>query len=155
MSPGTAVRRTSVPKGPIMLIGELAEEVGVNAKTIRYYEGIGLLPAPERTDAGYRVYGPADADRLRFIRQAQQLDLRLDEIAEILALRDSGEVPCHYVMDVAAQRLADLDRRIAEMQQARDDLRALLQRAASVAEEPADYCPLIESHVPTEAASHD
>lgn len=129
-----------------MLIGELAERVGVNAKTIRYYEEIGLLPDPERTDAGYRVYGRGDVERLRFIRQAQQLDLRLDEIAEILALRDRGERPCAYVLDVAAERLADLDRRIEQMQQARRDLRSLLREADGLAGEPAEFCPLIEHH---------
>lgn len=130
-----------------MLIGELAERVGVNAKTIRYYEGIGLLPAPDRTASGYRTYGAPDADRLRFIRQAQQLDLRLDEIAEILALRDRGELPCHFVLEVAQERLADLDRRIAEMQQARRELQGLLQRADDQGDEPAEFCPLIEHHV--------
>ena len=136
-----------------MLIGDLADEVGVNAKTIRYYEDIGLLPAPERTSTGYRLYGPEDVARLRFVRRAQQLDLRLDEIGEILALRERGEAPCGYVRDVAEQRLADLDERIAEMKAARDDLAALLTIADDVADSPADFCALIEHHNPDDPAA--
>ncbi|MDX1510603.1 MAG: heavy metal-responsive transcriptional regulator [Nitriliruptorales bacterium] len=131
-----------------LLIGELADAVGVNAKTIRYYEEIGLLPPPDRTASGYRVYGTEDVARLRFIRRAQQLDLRLDEIGEILALRERGEAPCGYVRDVAEQRLADLDERIAEMKAARDDLAALLEFADDLADTPADFCALIEHHNP-------
>lgn len=133
-----------------LLIGRLAERAGVNAKTIRYYEEIGLLRPPRRTGSGYRVYDEDDVERLRFIRRAQKLDLRLDEIGEILALRDGGERPCGYVLDVAAERLADLDRRIAEMQAARDDLAHLLtlpDAAPTTADDDgAGFCPLIEHH---------
>lgn len=129
-----------------MRIGELAARVGVNPKTIRYYESIGLLPTPARTDAGYRMYGDEDIDRLAFVRRAQQLEFGLDEIAEILALREGGERPCSYVLGVARSRLDDLDRRIAEMQRARDELRALLEHAdgADVAADNGAYCHLIE-----------
>ncbi len=69
-----------------MQIGELADRVGVNTKTIRYYESIKLLPEPARTPAGYRIYGPDDETRLTFIKTAQHLGLSLDEIREVLAL---------------------------------------------------------------------
>ncbi|PSO54940.1 MAG: heavy metal-responsive transcriptional regulator, partial [Actinobacteria bacterium QS_5_72_10] len=67
-----------------MRIGELGDVVGVNPKTIRYYEDIGLLPQPARTTGGDRTYDQDDVDRLAFIRRAQQLGLHLDEIREIL-----------------------------------------------------------------------
>lgn len=126
-----------------MRIGELADHVGVNTKTIRYYESIGLLPDADRTSAGYRVYGEDDIERLAFIRRAQQLDLTLDEIREVLALREQGERPCGYVLDVAHARLGELDRRIAEMQRAREELRALLQHAGDLPDDGC-YCQLIE-----------
>lgn len=66
-----------------MQIGELAKAAEVPAKTIRYYEDIGLLPHPPRTEGGYRRYGPEAADRLRFIRKAQALGLTLSEIREL------------------------------------------------------------------------
>jgi DNA-binding transcriptional MerR regulator len=113
-----------------MRIGQLAARVGVNPKTIRYYESIGLLPEPARTDAGYRAYGDEDVERLSFVRRAQQLEVALDEIREILALRERDERPCGYVLEIARSRLGDLDRRIADMRRTREDLHALLRRAA-------------------------
>lgn len=127
-----------------MQIGELAAAVGVNPKTIRYYEDIGLLPEPERTAAGYRQYQTEDADRLRFIRRAQDLDLSLNEISEILDLRERSLRPCEYVLDIARQRVDQLDRRIAELHQARDELGAVLSRAGELDENTDCYCQLIE-----------
>jgi len=83
-----------------MRIGELAGLVGVNPKTVRYYEGIGLLPDPERRPSGYREYTDDDVDRLRFIRTAQRLGLSLSEISEILGFRERAERPCDYVLGV-------------------------------------------------------
>ncbi|MEX0658386.1 MAG: heavy metal-responsive transcriptional regulator [Egibacteraceae bacterium] len=127
-----------------MRIGELAARVGVNPKTVRYYESIGLLPAPARTDAGYRVYGEDDIDRLAFIRRAQRLELALGEVREILALRERGERPCGYVLDIAQTRLEELDRRIADMQDTRRELHALLQTAGDPPDDDGCYCQLIE-----------
>lgn len=127
-----------------MRIGELADKVGVNRKTIRYYESVGLLPEPARTDSGYRIYGEDDIERLSFIRRAQQLDLSLDEIAEILAMRERGQQPCSYVLDVARTRLEELDRRIADMQRARAELHALLLDAGTQPTDDGCYCRLIQ-----------
>lgn len=128
-----------------MLIGELAETVGVNPKTVRYYESIGVLPEPARTTAGYRDYGPEDVERLAFVRRAVQLDLQLDEVAEILALRDRGERPCDYVLDVARRRVDELEERIRSMQHARDELANLIHKAPAPESDPdACYCQLIE-----------
>ncbi|MHB1064860.1 MAG: MerR family transcriptional regulator [Georgenia sp.] len=77
-----------------MRIGELAREGGVNPKTIRYYESIGLLPEPDRTASGYRDYEPSDLARLTFIRSAKRLGISLDEIREILAFQQRGEARC-------------------------------------------------------------
>lgn len=126
-----------------MRIGELADKVGVNPKTVRYYESIGLLPEPARTGAGYRIYGAEDVDRLAFIRRAQQLGLTLDEIREILVLREGGTRPCGYVLEVAHARLEEFDRRIVEMQRARAELHALLQRADDLPT-GGSFCQLIE-----------
>lgn len=126
-----------------MLIGELADRAEVNPKTIRYYEDIGVLPPPERTAAGYRRYDTDDLERLRFVHRAKQLDLRLEEIAEILALRDRGQAPCGYVREVAEQRLTEVERRITELHRIRDELRALLDRDPTHTS-TAGCCHLIE-----------
>lgn len=130
-----------------MRIGELAAQVGVNPKTVRYYERIGLLPAAERTSTGYRVYDEGDRERLGFIKAAQRLGMRLDEIAEVLALRDADRRPCGYVRGVLHTHVADIDGRIAELQRLRGQLLDLDARADQLAAAPEAgpvSCPLID-----------
>lgn len=127
-----------------MRIGELAEQVGVTAKSIRYYEGIGLLPAPDRRPSGYRDYTDDDVERLRFVKTAQRLNLSLAEISEILAFHERAEPPCEYVLGVLDRQVADLDRRIAEMAQLRDQLVALKARTDRLPQEAGCYCAVIE-----------
>ncbi len=130
-----------------MRIGELAREVGVNPKTVRYYENIGLLPAAERTSSGYRIYGGDDVDRVGFIKAAQRLGMRLDEIAEVLALRDADKRPCSYVRDVLHEHVTDIDDRIAELQRLRRQMVDLEKRADRLVSDHAATsaaCPLID-----------
>lgn len=129
-----------------MRIGQLADAVGVSPKTVRYYEAIGLLPEPSRNPGGDRTYEQGDVDRVAFIRRAQELGLHLDEIGEILTLRESNQRPCDYVLSVANQRLSELDERLAQIQRARDELQALVTRARSLPAGSGRYCSLIEQH---------
>jgi DNA-binding transcriptional MerR regulator len=125
-------------------IGELGERVGVNPKTIRYYEGIGLLPEPERRPSGYREYTEDDIGRLAFIKTAQRLGLALSEISEILAFRERDERPCDYVLQAIDRQVGDLDRRITEMEELRRDLLALRRRADRLPGDKGCYCAVIE-----------
>ena len=127
-----------------MRIGEVAERVGVNPKTIRYYERIGLLPDPARLPSGYRDYNDDDVDRLGFIRTAQRLGLTLAEISEILAFRERDERPCEYVLGVLDRQVADLDRRMAEMARLRGELIALKGKADRLPADDGCYCAVIE-----------
>ena len=127
-----------------MRIGEAADAVGINPKTIRYYEDIGLLPVPERTPAGYRDYTAVDVDRLVFVKSAQRLGFSLAEVAEILAFRERGQPPCAYVLDVLSRQVGDLDRRITELRDLRTELVALRAQADSLPTEDACYCTVIE-----------
>lgn len=128
-----------------MRIGQLAARFGINAKTIRYYESIGLLPSPARRPSGYRAYGEADAERLAFVRTAQRFGLRLDQIREVLAFRDRGERPCGFVLGAVHGELAELDERIAQLQAMRSELADLLERAESQpASADAEFCELLE-----------
>ncbi|HEX5596540.1 MAG TPA: MerR family transcriptional regulator, partial [Micromonosporaceae bacterium] len=86
-------------------ISELARRVEVTADTVRYYERIGLLPAPQRTTGAHRRYGPAALDRLRFIQGAQRLGLSLADIANLLAVRDTGDCPCEPAADLLRRRI--------------------------------------------------
>jgi len=105
-----------------MFIHELAQATGVPAKTIRYYESIGLLPPPERADNNYRQYTFAAVERLRYIISARSLGFRLTDIGEFLAARDAGTLPYQRVMNSMDGRIADIDRRIADLLALREAL---------------------------------
>ncbi len=105
-----------------MFIHELAQVSGVSAKTIRYYESIGLLAAPPRAENNYRQYPPDTVERLRFIVSARSLDFSLTDIAEFLSARDEGTLPCKRVLDSIDGRIAELDRRIAGLLALRENL---------------------------------
>ncbi|MGH2748815.1 MAG: heavy metal-responsive transcriptional regulator [Actinomycetota bacterium] len=124
-------------------IGELAQRAGTDARTIRYYESIGLLPDPERSPSNYRVYSDTDVERLLFIRSSRALGFGLDEIAEILAFKERSEPPCGYVLERAGRRMGEVDDRIAQLEKLGSDLRRLIARADST-EVEARYCSLIE-----------
>ncbi|NIP56919.1 MAG: heavy metal-responsive transcriptional regulator [Gemmatimonadetes bacterium] len=96
-------------------IGKLAERTGVSRDTIRYYEATGVLPNPERSGSGYRLYGRDDVERLDFVGQAKSLGLTLNEIAEVLEIVDEGRQPCGHVRDTLRARLQDTRRRIREL----------------------------------------
>lgn len=127
-----------------MQIGQLAERLGLNTKTIRYYESIDLLPEPARTENGYRIYNETDVERLAFIRTAQRLGLTLDDIREILAFREHGEAPCGHVIQLLQEHAETLDRRIEEMKGLRNELMDLVARAEDLPEGAARYCRVIE-----------
>ncbi len=110
-------------------IGAAARELGINPKTIRYYEEINLIPPARRTEAGYRVYSPADIDRIAFILRARELDFSLDDIGEILALREEGEAPCLYVTELVQRQLEVIDAKIAALNQLRQELDDIQRQA--------------------------
>lgn len=130
-------------------IGALAERTQFNAKTIRYYEQVGLLPAPRRTASGYRAYTQEDIARLEFIRAAKDFGFTLSEIREILAVRDRGEAPCPYVLTVVRQKLSDLQDRIRRLELVSHDLEAVVDTAdmlpAEILEQKSRYCHVIEN----------
>lgn len=129
-----------------MTIGRLAERLGLNTRTIRYYERMGLIPPAPRTESGYRLYDGADEDRLRFIKSAQRLGLTLGEVKETLAFRERGERPCRYVADVIEARLAEVDERLRELRAVKRELGELRKRMREddgIARE-ATYCHFIQ-----------
>lgn len=115
--------------GPQLLIGDLARQVGIDPRTIRYYEEAGIMPPPARLANGYRVYSEADATRLRFIRRARALDFALDDIGEILAFRERGEAPCLYVLRTIDRKIEEVGQRIADLERLRRDLVEVRQAA--------------------------
>ena len=94
-----------------MQIGDLASRTGVTAKTVRYYESIGLMKEPERTSSGYRRYDNSAVERLRFIRDAQATGLSLSEIQSVLELKDAGARSCEHTRVLLTRHLHQLARR--------------------------------------------
>lgn len=122
-----------------LTIGKLAAAGNVGVETVRFYQRRGLLATPRRLD-GIRRYGPADVSRLRFIRQAQAAGFTLEEIRQLLAL-DSGEDRA-AVRLLATNRLAELEARMAELQEARLSLQRLVSECAVGKTGP---CPILKS----------
>jgi DNA-binding transcriptional MerR regulator len=107
---------------------------------IRFYESAGVLPAPTRSEAGYRVYGETEIELMRFVRRLRALELPLDDIREIVRLRVSGEAPCQPVRDAIAREAHAVDDRIEELTRLRTELRSLQKRMHSIVDEWPDSC---------------
>lgn len=122
----------------LMRIGEVAADVGVDTSTIRYYESVGVLPEPERTASGYRVYTTADVERLRFVTLARSLGVGLDDIRQILGLRDQGEAPCGYVRGVLDRQVGAVEERIEQLQALSGELRKLQEAARTLPDTGSD-----------------
>ncbi len=112
-----------------MKIGELGDRCGVTAKTIRYYESIGLLAEPARTAGGYRDYGGEAVERLTFIRDAQATGLTLAEIASVLELKGAGERSCSHTLALIEGHVATIDAQLEQLTAARAELASLAARA--------------------------
>lgn len=108
-----------------MQIQELAQRTGLPPSAIRYYESIDLLPPPRRPPNGYRLYREADVDRLRLVAGLRALDFSIDDIAEILALRDQGEAPCRVALELLAHKVDEIQRRVTELERLETELRQL------------------------------
>lgn len=105
-----------------MWTGEVAKSAGVNPQTLRYYERRGILPTPERTSGGYRNYPDWTVNLVRFIKHAQELGYSLTDLEHLLRLADGGAASCAEARAITAARVADLDRRIADLHRMRDSL---------------------------------
>jgi DNA-binding transcriptional MerR regulator len=127
-------------------IGELARELGLNPKTIRYYEQINLLPAPARTVSGYRQYTATDRERLRFILKAKAIGFTLEEIRGILELRCTAQSPCSHVLTLLERKLVAVEAQLQALTEVRAELLTLRQEAVTTRIATAEVCGIIEQH---------
>lgn len=122
-------------------IGEVAQRLGLSHDTLRYYEKIGLLPRVARDAGGRRRFDERDLSTLRFVRRAQAMNFSLEEIAQLLAMRENPRQARKDVRALARDKLAQTERRLGELQRLRDELRLLVNLCqCSVA-----GCPIIET----------
>ena len=124
-------------------IGRLAKDVGVNIQTIRYYERLKLLAPTARMPSGYRLYGTAEVQRLRFIKNAQALGFTLQEIMDLLNLRVSSAARCGDVQQKAAAKLAAVEVKVLDLQALARALRSLIRTCR--AGQPTNRCPILKS----------
>jgi Cu(I)-responsive transcriptional regulator len=132
-----------------LTIGDLAKRTGTKVETIRYYERIGLLPSPARTNGNYRSYDDAQLGRLSFIRRARDLGFSLDRVRELLSFTDQRDRSCEAVDVIARQHLAEVERKIADLSALRTELADIIGRCrhGTVAD-----CRIIEALAPKSAS---
>ena len=92
-----------------MTIGRLAREARVNLETVRYYERIGVMPVPDRTEGGHRSYAPEHAERLKFIRRSRELGFGIETIRRLISLGEAETQACCEVRDMAKDQIASID----------------------------------------------
>jgi Cu(I)-responsive transcriptional regulator len=128
-----------------MNTGELARAADTNAETIRYYERIGLLPAPPRTASNYRNYSAPHVSRLAFIRRSRDLGFSIDQIRTLLDLADQKKQSCKAVDTIAREHLTEVKRKLADLGALRRELESLIGqcRHGTVAE-----CRILEALAP-------
>jgi MerR family transcriptional regulator, copper efflux regulator len=129
-------------------VGAIARKAGVGVQTLHYYERIGLLPKPTRSEANYRLYPSSALRRVQFIKKAQRIGFSLAEIKEILELKRHGRAPCRKVAELGEGHLRDIDARLAQLRRYRS---AVARSLASWQEKTAhrrncagEFCDLIE-----------
>lgn len=111
-------------------IGTIARETGSKVQTVRYYEQIGLMPPPDRTEGNQRLYTRADVERLAFIRHARDLGFSIETIRELLGMADRPDMPCDEADAIVFRHLEDVKARIARMQALQSELERMLRQCA-------------------------
>lgn len=124
-------------------IGELAKKSGVKVVTIRYYEQIGLLPTPARTEGNYRAYNREHASRLSFIRRCRDLGFPLDQVRDLLRLSSEDAPSCEEVCRLAAEHLQSIEEKVADLERLAAELRRM--SASCSGSLPISECRIIEA----------
>ncbi|WP_309084704.1 helix-turn-helix domain-containing protein [Chelativorans sp.] len=110
-----------------LTIGEAARQSGVKVPTIRFYEQIGLLPAPPRSEGNRRQFDGKDLSRLSFIRHARELGFEVADIRELLSLTETPQNSCHEADSIAARHLREIEARIEKLQALRGELQRMVE----------------------------
>jgi DNA-binding transcriptional MerR regulator len=111
-----------------LTIGDLGKATNTKVETVRYYERIGLMPAPKRSASNYRKYGVGHVERLGFIRRSRALGFNLDQVRDLLSLADDRDRSCEAIDEIARAHLAEIDRKLTDLKALRHELDALLRQ---------------------------
>ncbi len=126
-----------------MTISELADLAGVNLQTIRYYEHLGLLPEPERSESGYRLYHSEYIEHIQFVKNSQDLGFKLEEIHDLVALRFSKKAKGADVKEFVRKKITEIDEEITKLKKQKHALEALDKSCSG--DMKTSCCPIIES----------
>jgi DNA-binding transcriptional MerR regulator len=126
-----------------MQIGVVAKRIGLSVDAIRFYERNSLLPRPPRTQGGFRQYEENDVETLAFIRRVQGLGFKLSEIRGLLNLRGNRLQPCAPVRRRLEEKLADVERKLAELHQLKHELRLALRSCDKELRKQNAHCPIL------------
>jgi DNA-binding transcriptional MerR regulator len=129
-----------------LFIGHIAKRFGLNPRTIRFYESIGILPEAIRTEAGYRTYTDETVGLLEFILKAKGMGLKLNEIKEILQLHKGGKAPCDYTRDFIAHKIREIGEKINNLKELKTSLEKTLKAPAPQMKAFPSICPIIENY---------
>jgi DNA-binding transcriptional MerR regulator len=135
-----------------MTVSQLAERTGTTPDTVRYYERIGVLPAADRSPGGYRLFDQDDVDRVRFVKRAQRFGLQLDEIRELLEIRERGLCPCGHARELLTARRDAVAERIGALERLRSEIDELLAAGVAADGWPCGTAPLTISARPDSLA---
>jgi MerR family mercuric resistance operon transcriptional regulator len=124
-----------------LTIWRLAKHAGVNLETVRYYERIGLMPEPPRTEGGHRSYEHEHLKRLGFIRRSRELGFSLQEVRSLLGLVDGGDYTCAEVRDMTLQHSAEVRRKIASLRRLERSLNEIADQCSG---DSVPQCPIID-----------
>ena len=126
-----------------MQIGVVAKKIGLSVDAIRFYERNSLLPRVPRTQGGFRQYGESDIDTLRFVRRVQGLGFTLNEVCELLGLRQNCLQPCAPVRRRLETKLADVQRKLSDLQKLEHELRLALRSCNKELRKHPAHCPIL------------
>ncbi len=130
------------PVTPLMLIGEMSKLTGCNIETIRYYERIGVMPAPARSEGGHRLYAAEHLKRLTFIRRSRELGFTLKQVRGLLAMVDGGDFTCDEIKKITTGHMGDVRRKIADLRRLE---RVLGDMASRCDRGEVPDCPVIDA----------
>ena len=132
----------------LMKIGELSQESGISLKAIRYYEELGLIKADKRTEGGFHLFSKSILPRLKFIKQAQNLGFRLQEIGSFMDIHDRGETPCKEVTQNIQSKILEIEDKIQKLEELKAQLKVIVSDSShtSLWQEEV-ICPIIQQDV--------
>jgi len=122
--------------------GKLAQKAKINIETIRFYERKGLLPKPQRTGSGYRMYSQESAQRIQFIKRSQQLGFSLNEISDLLSLRVDSKKTCGHVKEQTETKLDEIDKKIKSLRHIQKALKNMVKSCQGKG--PTSKCPILD-----------